>query len=389
MKRDINSFPWKKVLSKLPVGSWLKCCVIYTGVVIFSLYLVCEAIWLCHDVQGNSTPVINTFTCISSAGGKICAPTSHSTIKVIGATNTPGTRTISITPTSVGADTLGAAAAVNSAFVNYTSNSIGGGRATKNYVTSAQTTLYYSPTAPPSPTAYNPLWMDTSTSPPTLKVRNGANSAWISVGTFNDTGNVFIAANSALLGGFAASQAPGANQIPVFDSHGYYPAFANFSSGISVPTKSATDNTTAAASTAQVQAAIAAQILAPTSWTPYIQIGAANTGITYTTQTGTYITLGRMVFAQFEIVLSNKGALTGAVTVRGLPADLNIDVSRGFASSYSNFSGLTGVLLLYGQELEGVNSVNVSQSGATGNVSVHDSNLTNISTIYGTLVYSH
>lgn len=55
------------------------------------------------------------------------------------------------------------------------------------------------------------------------------------------------------------------------------------------------------------------------TWTPTISFSGASTGITYTTQTGLYTRIGRVVYLEAIITLSNKGSSTGDATVRGLP----------------------------------------------------------------------
>lgn len=58
---------------------------------------------------------------------------------------------------------------------------------------------------------------------------------------------------------------------------------------------------------------------ATTSWTPNIQFGGAQVGITYGNQTGWYTQLGDTVFYQFNIVLTSKGTSVGAATISNLP----------------------------------------------------------------------
>jgi hypothetical protein len=55
------------------------------------------------------------------------------------------------------------------------------------------------------------------------------------------------------------------------------------------------------------------------TWTPAIAFGGASTGITYTTQDGTYTKIGNMVFLRAEIELLSKGTATGVATIAGLP----------------------------------------------------------------------
>lgn len=55
------------------------------------------------------------------------------------------------------------------------------------------------------------------------------------------------------------------------------------------------------------------------SFTPGIAFGGGTTGLTYSTQTGTYSRIGTLVWIVTNIVLTNKGSSTGAATITGLP----------------------------------------------------------------------
>lgn len=55
------------------------------------------------------------------------------------------------------------------------------------------------------------------------------------------------------------------------------------------------------------------------TFTPILNFGGAATGITYTTQLGTYTTIGNLTFFNINIVLTSKGSATGTATITGLP----------------------------------------------------------------------
>lgn len=55
------------------------------------------------------------------------------------------------------------------------------------------------------------------------------------------------------------------------------------------------------------------------TFTPGLAFGGGTTGITYGTQSGRYIKIGKKVTANLRIVLTNKGSSTGAVTITGMP----------------------------------------------------------------------
>lgn len=55
------------------------------------------------------------------------------------------------------------------------------------------------------------------------------------------------------------------------------------------------------------------------SWTPSLLFGGAAVGLTYTTQTGNYVRIGKRVIFDFQVLLSALGSSTGAATITGLP----------------------------------------------------------------------
>ncbi len=55
------------------------------------------------------------------------------------------------------------------------------------------------------------------------------------------------------------------------------------------------------------------------NWTPVMTFGGGSTGITYTSQSGRYVKIGRQVFFSAYVVMSSKGSSTGAALITGLP----------------------------------------------------------------------
>lgn len=65
--------------------------------------------------------------------------------------------------------------------------------------------------------------------------------------------------------------------------------------------------------------AVTALTYASTTFTPVLAFGGGSTGITYTTQFGTYTRIGNTVRFKIYLVLSSKGSSTGNATITGLP----------------------------------------------------------------------
>jgi hypothetical protein len=61
------------------------------------------------------------------------------------------------------------------------------------------------------------------------------------------------------------------------------------------------------------------QTYAQGTFTPAIAFGGGTTGITYTTQSGNYTRIGRVVVFDIVVTLSAKGSSTGSAQITGLP----------------------------------------------------------------------
>jgi hypothetical protein len=55
------------------------------------------------------------------------------------------------------------------------------------------------------------------------------------------------------------------------------------------------------------------------TWTPGLTFGGGASGMTYTTQLGRYVKIGKQVTIWLYVVLSSKGASTGSAKITGLP----------------------------------------------------------------------
>ena len=115
------------------------------------------------------------------------------------------------------------------------------------------------------------------------------------------------------------------------------------------------------------------------SWTPAMTFGGSATGVTYSTQSGTYIKIGRFVHIEGHVTLTNNGSGSGDAKITGLPyAPTNGFAFAGFAywGGTTGFSGtLTGGLL-------STSEIALRIGSASGSTTATDSNITGISDLY-------
>jgi hypothetical protein len=67
------------------------------------------------------------------------------------------------------------------------------------------------------------------------------------------------------------------------------------------------------------------------TWVPVIGGNSGTSGQSYTNQFGLYTKIGRLVTAEFHVLLSNKGTITGTLQLQGLPFAGNSMMNRGIA----------------------------------------------------------
>ncbi len=119
-----------------------------------------------------------------------------------------------------------------------------------------------------------------------------------------------------------------------------------------------------------------------------MKIGGSTTGITYGAQTGEFYEQGNIVIGTFRILLTNKGAQTGALTIT-LPRVVGAYTTLSFIPTilgYANFSGLTGVLQAFINNSTS-DFLTLLQSAAAGTSSVNETNITNTTDILISFFY--
>jgi len=123
------------------------------------------------------------------------------------------------------------------------------------------------------------------------------------------------------------------------------------------------------------------------SFTPSIQFGGGETGITYSARNAYYTKIGRLVTVHYHIVLTSKGTSTGVATIVGGP----------FVSAYN--AGGQGVSVIHGYSMASLSSTpfaNLAMNSSTlslwdtvasGRDPLTDANFTNTTGINCTLTF--
>lgn len=123
------------------------------------------------------------------------------------------------------------------------------------------------------------------------------------------------------------------------------------------------------------------------AWTPAIAFGGASVGVTYGTQLGFYSRFNKVVFVQFDVILTSKGSSTGAAGVLNLPfAGKTSVIQPCVIGHYDNMSlvsaGFSGTFIN-----SATATVEIAGPGASTTVAYDNTNFTNTSRISGFCTY--
>ena len=125
------------------------------------------------------------------------------------------------------------------------------------------------------------------------------------------------------------------------------------------------------------------------TWTPTILFGGASAGVTYAAQQASYIKIGKNVFVQFRVVLSNKGSSTGNANVGGLPFAASGSANVGYPAGTFTFEN-GGVSLPYGLLCLAWSDSTLylrANNGGTAFTNVTNSNFSNSCECWGSITY--
>lgn len=122
------------------------------------------------------------------------------------------------------------------------------------------------------------------------------------------------------------------------------------------------------------------------TWTPVLSFGGLSTGITYTTQLGNYVKIGRNVLLEFEINLSSRGSATGSALLSGLPFPM-IRQATGTFGFYQNMAFPAGTIgTMLGYNVNGTTCDIRYHSNTTTTTADHNA-FNNTSRMVGSIIY--
>jgi hypothetical protein len=82
------------------------------------------------------------------------------------------------------------------------------------------------------------------------------------------------------------------------------------------------------------------------TFTPVLSFGGATTGITYSTQTGRYVRIGKIVHIAICIILSSKGSASGVASISGLPFSTYAS-QQLINCHFYNMTGLAAPMIMF------------------------------------------
>jgi len=120
------------------------------------------------------------------------------------------------------------------------------------------------------------------------------------------------------------------------------------------------------------------------TWTPIVQFNGGSTGITYSTQSGTYTRIGRQVTLNFDVRLSKKGSSTGAWEIGGFPFTAGAEGSGKlhYQTGGAGINQLAQIRIISGNTY---GTLNYASAGSTNQYV--DTDATNTSICIGQMIY--
>lgn len=125
------------------------------------------------------------------------------------------------------------------------------------------------------------------------------------------------------------------------------------------------------------------------TWTPAIRFGSASTGITYSTQVGTYTRVGNIVTAKCRIILTSKGTSVGSLDMTGLPYAASSSANDVAMARWTNMATSYVAYFVLTQSSSTVLTFRaLTAASGTGGTTPADTDFNNNSTLVFTIVYA-
>lgn len=124
------------------------------------------------------------------------------------------------------------------------------------------------------------------------------------------------------------------------------------------------------------------------TFTPGINFGGGTTGITYATQLGAYIKVGRLVTVGIRVTLSNKGSSTGAANITGLPFTVsNSPANTLHAANFAYWAAGASTLNPAGYCLQNTTTMGIVNRGGGAVTGCSNTDFTNTTDIVVSATY--
>jgi len=125
------------------------------------------------------------------------------------------------------------------------------------------------------------------------------------------------------------------------------------------------------------------------TWTPVIGGSGGTSGQAYTYQVGTYVKIGKLVIASFNVLLSTKGTITGTVQIQGLPFTVENLANYGPSAMMGAWSTVTAFVAMniIGAANTTAGAVAGATTAATALTNITTTDLGNTSAFFGTIIY--
>lgn len=121
------------------------------------------------------------------------------------------------------------------------------------------------------------------------------------------------------------------------------------------------------------------------TWTPQMTFNGSSTGVTYTTQTGRYTKIGRLVYLEGEVLLSSNGSGVGSALITNLPFTPGVVGGTGvvmISGGSTLTAGATGILSA------GSATISIRQHNTAGSAQSSDTNVTDTARFFINATFS-